>query len=116
MGTPEEVPVTWRPHKRALLLAAGVAAAALMAAAKAQPSGVRGACKIFIERAGQPGSDADFGDFSDWTVVDNRDGTWSVGARYIGYAPGRARGGRYTTCILRKTDNGFTLVKLSHLR
>lgn len=83
--------------------------------AHAAPTGIRGACRLFIERE-QPGPPRpEFGEFSAWTVVDNGDGSFSVGARY--YAPG-AMGQmrqRYTTCIIRPRGNTFALEKLSHL-
>lgn len=81
-------------------------------AAHAQPNGIRGACKIFIERSvhGQP--TPDFGEFSAWTVVDNRDGTYSVGGKYT-LANGTKSA--YTTCVIRKTSDGFSLVKLARL-
>lgn len=78
----------------------------------AQPSGVRGACKLFIKKSahGQPAPD--FGEFSAWTVIENRDGSYSVGGRYT---LGNGARPAYTTCVIRKTNDGFTLVKLARM-
>jgi hypothetical protein len=90
---------------------ASVLLAASMAAT-AQPDGIRAACKIFIERSitGQAGFD--FGNFSQWTVVDNKDGTWSVGGRYT---IGNGARAAYTTCVIRREGGSFKLVSLTRL-
>jgi hypothetical protein len=77
----------------------------------AQPTGIRAACKMFIESGLVGHAGADFGVFSEWTVIDNRDSTFSVGAKYV------LRSGRpvYTTCIIKPQGTNFVLVKLSRL-
>lgn len=79
--------------------------------AVAQPAGIRAACKMFIESGLVGHAGADFGVFSDWTVIDNRDSTYSVGAKYV-LKSGRAV---YTTCIIKPQGASFVLVKLSRL-
>lgn len=95
-----------------------VFAAALLGvscAAFAQPAGIREACRQFVEqRLNDPGS-AEWGNYTSWTVVDNRDGTYSVGARF------RAKNGfgglqqAYYTCVIRQRGKNFELVQLSRL-
>jgi len=83
--------------------------------AAAQFQGARGACSIFIERSLQGEGPATWIDMQAWQVVDNRDGSVSVGARFIaeGARTGRSR---YVTCILRQESGSWTLEKLSRLR
>jgi hypothetical protein len=92
----------------ALALCAGTAAA--------QPAGIREACRQTIERQmDNPGS-ADFGEYWNWTVVANRDGTYSVGARY---RAGNRQGGTqlmYSTCIIRMRGKDFVIESLTRLR
>lgn len=75
----------------------------------AQPAGLRGACGLFIEQS--TGESIRHNDQANWTVIDNRDGTWSVGARHT-----RAGRDAYTNCIIRPEAGGFRLVKLTRLR
>lgn len=91
--------------KRLALAVAAIAASV----AHAQPEGIRGACGIFIERS--TGETVRLIDQSNWTVIDNKDGTWSVGGRHT-------RNGRdaYTNCIISTDGKNFTLVKLTRLR
>jgi hypothetical protein len=84
-----------------------VCALLVSAAAAAQPAGIRGACKIFVERSLIDKRGADFGEFSAWTVVDNRDGTYSVGAKYSALGVDGQLRGRYTTCIIKEGLSGF---------
>jgi hypothetical protein len=75
----------------------------------AQPEGLRGACGLFIEQS--TGETVRHTDQANWTVIDNRDGTWSVGARHT-----RAGRDAYTNCIIRPEAGGFKLLKLTRLR
>lgn len=90
----------------------GASALAAAAAVQAQPASIRAACKTFIERSVTSQSGFDFGNFSQWTVIDNKNGTWSVGARYT-----VANGARsaYTTCVIRQERGNFVLVSLTRL-
>lgn len=98
------------------LYSLGLLAALLVSGgAVAQPAGIRAACKQFVERSLLDKRGADFGEFSAWTVVDNRDGTYSVGAKYTALgADGQPRG-RYTTCVIKDAGKEFVLVKLARL-
>lgn len=73
--------------------------------------GIRTACQMFIQRQQLETRNIDWGDYFSWTVVDNRDGTHSVGARY---AVGDKT--RYTTCVLRLAGSDWQLVKLTRLQ
>lgn len=74
-------------------------------------AGVRGACKLFIEQRQLETAQANWGDISTWHVVDNADGSLSVGARYSVGA-----GTRFTTCVMRREGSSFRLEKLSRLQ
>ncbi len=76
---------------------------------QAQPEGIRGACGIFIERS--TGETVRLVDQPNWTVIDNRDGTYSVGGRHT-----RNWRDAYTNCIISTDGKNFTLVKLTRLR
>lgn len=78
----------------------------------AQPDGIRTACKIFIERSISAQAGFNFGDVSRWAVVDNKDGTWSVGARYT---IGNGARAAYSTCVIRRESGNFKLVSLTRL-
>lgn len=77
-------------------------------------AGARGACKEFLMRGGYSASD--WGEWSGWTRVENADGTWSVGARFMGAAPGGAVRNLYVTCVMRLDASNWHLVKLSRLQ
>lgn len=88
---------------------------AVMLNAQAQPEGIRGACGIFIERAAHNPRSIEWIEQSSWTVVDNRDGTYSVGARYRAATPAGGLKLSYTNCIIRPRSGNFDLVKLTQL-
>lgn len=79
-------------------------------------AGVRGACMTFLERSLHDPGSAEWGDISTWTVVHNSDGTLSVGARYSARNGFNAVRKAYTTCVIRKTSDGFQLVNLAQMR
>lgn len=89
-----------------LLLGAGVA--------EAQPAGIRDACKQFIQRSDRAPVNADWGDYWNWTVVDNKDGTYSIGGKYR-YASGGFWRNGYTTCVIKIDGKDFVLEKLSRM-
>ena len=79
------------------------------------PSSAREVCKQFIERSGYKVQD--WGNSWDWTTIDNKDGTWSVGARFMGAAPGGVVRNLYVTCIAAAQDSdNWKLVKLSRMQ
>lgn len=74
-------------------------------------AGVRAACKLFIEQRQLETARANWGDISTWQVVDNADGSLSVGAKYsVG------TGTRFTTCVMRREGSDFRLEQLSRLQ
>lgn len=79
-------------------------------------AGARGACQLFIERQLHDPRSAEWVDQPDWTVVDNADGSLSVGARY------RAKNGlgavrlAYTTCVIRKEGGNWRLESLARMQ
>lgn len=89
----------------------GLVVALGVSAANAQPDGLRGACKLFVEQQLRPAA-VEWGDFYNWTVVDNKDGTYSVGAKFTTQNGARMN---YVTCIIRQRGKNFDLVKLSRL-
>jgi hypothetical protein len=95
-------------HITALCLAAAMPVAA-------QPEGIREACRQFVQRDMPDPRGADYGEYWTWTVVDNRDGSYSVGAKYRAAGPGGTLRNKYTTCIIRVRGRNFELEKLAHL-
>lgn len=75
--------------------------------------GARGACQLFLARVLHDPDSAEWVDQAQWAVVDNGDGSLSVGARY------RAKNGLgamrlgYSTCIIRKVGTDWQLEKIS---
>lgn len=83
-----------------------------VAAAPPDPhAGMRGACKQFIERQQLEAANAVWGDWSNWTIVENGDGTATVGAKYaIGDRT------RYSSCIIAREGDQLRLVKITRLQ
>lgn len=71
-------------------------------------------CKDFITRSGY--NVPDFGEWSAWTTIDNKDGTWSVGARFIGAPPGGVTRNLYVTCVMSNSGDNWSLLRLSRLQ
>jgi hypothetical protein len=97
-----------------LLLAAALLACAATPAG-AEPAGIREACRQFVLRDMPDPRGADFGEYWGWTVIDNRDGTYSIGAKYRAAGPSGALRSKYTTCIIRQRGKNFELQQLAHL-
>ncbi len=97
------------------VLAVTAIAASLFAylPAYASPSAAREVCKQFIEKSSY--SVQDWGESWNWTAIDNKDGTWSVGAKFIGMPPGGGTKNLYVTCIAQKNGDNWKLVKLSRM-
>ena len=70
-------------------------------------------CRDFITRSGY--NVPDFGEWSAWTTIDNKDGTWGVGARFMGAAPGDVMRNLYVTCVVSNSGDSWSLVKLARL-
>ena len=86
----------------------------ISATAFADPSSARYVCKDFIARSGYKVQD--WGQWSVWTTIDNKDGSWSVGARFMGAAPGDVVRNLYVTCVMRKNGDNWKLEKLTRLQ
>lgn len=74
-------------------------------------AGARAACKMFIERRQLETANAVWGEWTSWTLVENDDGSVSVGARY---AVGNRT--RYTNCLMREEGADWRLLKLTRLQ
>lgn len=81
--------------------------------ATAEPSSARYVCKDFLERSGYVARS--WGPWHTWTTIDNKDGTWSVGAKFVGMPPGGQERSLYVTCVMRKQGDNWSLVKLSRM-
>jgi hypothetical protein len=92
-----------------------IAAAMLQfgASASADPDSASYMCKDFIERSGYVVSD--WINWTTWTAIDNKDGSWSVGARFMGAAPGWVVRNLYVTCVMSKNGDQWRLEKLSRM-
>lgn len=84
------------------------------AAATERGAGARAACREFLIRTGY--ASTDWGEWSAWTRVENGDGTWSVGARFMGAAPGGVTRNQYVTCVMRLEADNWRLVTVSKLQ
>lgn len=94
----------------AILIAITCAAPAV---ASADPA-AREACKQFIERSGYRAQS--WGESWNWTTIDNKDGSWSVGARFMGAAPGGVVRNLYVTCVMERNGDNWKLEKLARLQ
>lgn len=74
----------------------------------------RNVCKQFLEQRGY--TSKDWGQYWNWTTVDNRDGSWSVGARFVGMAPGRGETNLYVSCVTSKNGDNWKLQRLTRLQ
>lgn len=74
----------------------------------------REVCRQFIERSGYAVSD--WGESWNWTTIDNKDGTWSVGARFIGMPPGGSAKNLYVTCVAKKNGDSWRLESLTRMQ
>lgn len=74
----------------------------------------RTACRLFLEQSSFKVNSLI--DEFNWSVVDNGDGTFGVGTRFVGFAPGSAERSLYVTCTVRRTDGNWQLVRLTRLR
>ena len=96
--------------------AAAILAALLIPAihANASESAARTVCKDFIERSGYRAQD--WGEYWKWTTIDNKDGSWSVGARFVGMPPGGGSKNLYVTCIANKKGDNWKLERLVRIQ
>ena len=78
--------------------------------------GFRGACMIAVKGSLHDPASAEFGDISRWTVIDNRDGTYSVGASFSAKNGFNAVRQSYTTCIVRRNGGNIDILKLSRMQ
>ncbi len=82
--------------------------------ARASPAAARQMCKEFIPKKGYVVQE--WGETWNWTTIDNKDGTWSVGARIVGMPPGRGMTNMYLSCVMRKSGDNWRLESLSRLQ
>jgi len=80
----------------------------------ASEAAAREVCRQFIERSGY--TVKDWGQYWNWTTIDNKDGSWSVGARFTGLPPGGGLTNLYVTCIAQKRGDNWKLEKLSRMQ
>ena len=80
----------------------------------ASESAAREVCRQFISKSGY--SVSDWGQYWDWTTIDNRDGSWSVGARFDGMPPGGGRRALYVVCVAKKSGDNWKLESLSRMQ
>lgn len=100
-----------------IFVGAACAASSIFAVTPALASApaAREACRQFIERSGYHVQE--WGEYWNWTTIDNRDGTWSVGARFVGMPPGGGLRNLYVTCIAKKqSEDRWALEKLSQMQ
>jgi len=106
-------------HRFSQHIAALCAAATLLSAGVAQAEddaapAARAVCKDFITRSGY--AVQDFGEYWRWSTVRNADGTYSVGARFIGMPPGGVTRNLYVTCIVQRIGKDrWALERLTRL-
>lgn len=79
------------------------------------PAGIREACRQFVERGLDDPRAADFGEYWNWTVIANRDGTYSVGARYRASNRRGAVQVMYSTCVIRVRGTDFVAESVTRL-
>lgn len=82
--------------------------------ALASPESARYMCKEFIPKKGYVVRE--WGETWNWTTIDNKDGTWSVGARIVGMPPGGGVTNMYLSCVMRKSGDNWRLESLSRLQ
>lgn len=88
--------------------------ATLGQSAIASAPAAREVCKQFITRSGY--SVKEWGESWNWTTTDNKDGSWSVGARFDGMPPGGVMRNLYVNCIAKQAGDKWVLEKLTRLQ
>lgn len=73
----------------------------------------REACRQFLQRSGYVVKE--WGEYWNWTTIDNKDGSWSVGARFMGAAPGGGVRNHYVTCVMKRSGDNWQLEKLARM-
>ena len=73
----------------------------------------RAMCKDFLSRSGYRATE--WGNTWEWTTIDNKDGIWSVGARFMGAAPGGVTRNLYVTCVMSNSGDNWSVVSLSRM-
>lgn len=92
----------------------GIAALSATGVTMASPASARYVCKDFIPKKGYVVQQ--WGETWSWTTIDNKDGTWSVGARIVGMPPGGGVTNMYLSCVVRKSGDSWRLESLSRLQ
>ena len=87
---------------------------AIVQSAIASEPEAREVCKQFISRSGY--SVSDWGESWNWTTINNKDGTWSVGARFNGMPPGGVMRNLYVNCTAKKNGDNWSLEKLTRMQ
>lgn len=89
--------------------------APVLCSAAEPPSGIREACRQFVQRGLDDPRSADFGEYWNWTVVANPDGTYSVGAKYRAANRRGAVQQMYSTCVIRVRGKDFVAESVTRL-
>lgn len=84
-------------------------------AAAEPPAGIREACRQFVEQGLDDPRSANFGEYWNWTVIANSDGSYSVGARYRASNRRGAVQQMYSTCIIRVRGKNFVSERVTRL-
>lgn len=100
--------------KKSLYVLATAIVALAHATAIASPSQAREACKQFVPKSGYQVQE--WGETWNWTVIDNKDGSTSVGMRFMGTPPGGRLTNLYVTCITRGNGDTWRLEQLVRLQ
>jgi len=94
-------------------IAIAIIATAFSASIYASAPAAREACKKLIEKSGYRVSD--WGESWDWTTTDNKDGTWSVVARFIGMPPSGTTRNMAVVCTAKKSGDQWALKALNRM-
>jgi hypothetical protein len=81
---------------------------------QASPAQAREACKQFVAQSGY--TVQDWGQSWNWTVVDNADGSSSVGMRFVGMPPGGGVANLYVSCVTLGNGSNWRLKTLTRLQ
>jgi len=101
--------------KKLLLCLAGMYCVVTTTPAFANDASARAICKQFIELRGYKVTD--WGEYWKWTTIKNADGSYSVGARVVGYPPGGAQVQMYLSCVAKPNGGDqWQLESLSRLQ
>ncbi len=70
---------------------------------------------LFVKQQLHDPASAEWIEMDRWTVIDNKDGSYSVGARYRARTVAGGLKLSYTTCVLRQDGSNWTLLSLARM-